>query len=115
MSKDVAWIFVHSLFFIVQKRVPLGGEPFAIGGVDMVKPEFAEYFDKTAILYSLAEGFPKGFEKAVNGDEWGIVLQGLFISEAEHDFLKRQGSDALLEKLKSQRAEINSLRRPSCA
>jgi hypothetical protein len=108
-GKDVPLIFVHSLFFIMQKKIALGSR-FAIGGIEMVNPDFAEYFQKVAIYYSLANGFEDGFETVKEG----LVYQGIFISWAEQDFLNRNGPTAFEEKFHAQDSDPCSLRRPSC-
>src|SRR5437870_1947068 len=61
-GKDVPVLFVSSLFFILQRKISLS-TPFAMGSIEMVKPEFAEYYGKAAIYYAPADGFPQGFER----------------------------------------------------
>jgi hypothetical protein len=112
-SKDVPLIFINSLFFILQHQVPLTA-PFAVGGIESVKPEFADYYGKNALYYSPAAGFPAGFEQVRLGGQTGVVHQGFFISWAEHDFLNRNGPEAFEEKLHAQEHEPCSLSRPSC-
>lgn len=112
-GKDVPFLFVNALFFVVQKGIPLGS-PFAIGGVEMLKPEFAEYFDKAALYVTTADGFGEGFEEVQAENGFGTVYQALFISWAEQDFLNRQGSAAFEQKLRGQDTDLCSLRRPSC-
>lgn len=112
-GKDVPELFVNSLFFILQNNIPLGSR-FAVGGVDMLNPDFAEHFAKVAIYYRLADELADGFEKLDCEGELGHVYQGIFISWVELDFLKRKGPDAFEEKLKSQEGDKWSLRRPSC-
>src|SRR5713101_2292752 len=101
-GKDVPLIFVHSLFFIMQKKIALG-VPFAIGGIELVNADFAEYFQKVAIYYTLANGFDEGFEKVKEG----VVYQGIFISWAEQDFLNRNGPKAFDEILHVQGQETD--------
>jgi hypothetical protein len=112
-SKDVPLLFVSSLFFILQRKIPLG-TPFAVGGIEMVKPEFAEYFGKAAIYYSPADGFPPGFDTVQRMGDAGHVLQGIFISWDEQDYLNRNGPGAFEEKLNAQEYDPCSLSRPSC-
>lgn len=112
-GKDIPYLFVNSLFFILERDIPLGSR-FAVGGVDLLKPDFAEYFDKVAIYYTMADGFDPGFEQVECDGDIGQVFQGIFISWAELDFLKRQGPDAFEEKFRTQDTELGSLRRPSC-
>src|SRR3982074_2451081 len=81
-GKDVPYLFINSLFFILDKEIPLGSR-FAVAGVDSLKPDFAEQFDKVAIYYNLADGFDEGFHEVKCGAEIGKVYQGIFISEAE--------------------------------
>src|SRR5260370_41134811 len=99
-GKDVPLIFVHSLFFIMQKKIALSSQ-FAVGGIEMVNPDFAEYFQKVALYYSLANGFDDGFEKVKEG----LVYQGIFISWAEQYFLNRNGPKAFDEMLHVQGQE----------
>lgn len=108
-GKDVPLIFVHSLLFIMRKKIALGSR-FAIGGVEMVNHDFADYFQKSAIYYMLADDFDEGFDKVKEGR----VYQGIFISWAEQDFLNRNGPDAFEKVYRSQDTDLCSLRRPSC-
>ena len=113
-GKDIPELFINSLFFILEKRIPLASH-FAIGGIERMKPDFAEYFDKQALYFMLADGFPPGFDQVVNDGDMGLVFQALFISWAEHDYLNRKGWQEFEERYKAQEeADPCSLRRPSC-
>jgi hypothetical protein len=112
LTKDVPYIFVNSLFFILDKSIALGNR-FAVGGVDSLKPDFAEYYDKAAIYYTLATGFDKGFDEVECGEETGQVYQGIFISAAELDFLHRHGPDAFEERINKEHEELWTVQRPS--
>ncbi len=115
-GKQVPFLFVNALYFIIQQRIPLGSK-FAVGGIDRLSPQFAEQFDKAALYFTLVtpeDEFQPGFEQVeCEGDE-GLVYQTLFISEAEHDFLKRNGGPTFEEKFRKQDADLCSLFRPSC-
>jgi hypothetical protein len=114
-GKDIRELFVNFLFFILERRIPLGSH-FVIGGVEKMKPDFAEYFDKQAIYFTLADEFPE----VVRDGHIGMVYQGIFISWAEHDYLNRKGWQEFEDRFHLQRkvdkaAEFPfSLRRPSC-
>jgi hypothetical protein len=112
LSKDVPYLFINSLFFILDKAIPLGLR-FAVAGVDSLRPDFAEYYDKVAIYYRLADGFDAGFGEVTCAEEAGQVYQGIFISGAELDYLRRKGPDAFEEGFNKQEAELCSLRRES--
>jgi hypothetical protein len=112
-GKDVPLIFVNALFFIFERRIAIASR-FAIGGVEMVNPDFAEYFNKAAIYFSPAQGFRPGFETVSWNQETGAVSQGIFISWSEQDFLNRNGPDALEDRLRGQESDPCSLRRPPC-
>jgi hypothetical protein len=112
-TKDVPLIFVNSLLFIMRRKIPLV-KPFSVGGIELVRPEFVEYYGKAAIYYSLAAGFPPNFERVQRLGDVGHVYQGLFISWAEQDFLNRNGPAAFEEKLHAHKYDPCSLRRPSC-
>ena len=113
LTKDVPFLFVNSLLFILERDIPLGSR-FAVAGVDLLNPEFAEYYDKVAIYYTLAGGRDDGFNEVQCEGETGKVYQGIFISAAELDLVRRKGPDAFEEKFKKQEGELYSLRRESC-
>jgi hypothetical protein len=110
--KDVPFLFVNALFYVAREQIPLASR-FAIGGVAALKPDFADRFDKAAIFFTVADGFPEGFEQVACDDQIGLVFQGLFISEAEHDFLRRRGPQELERRLRAQDEDPCSLFRPS--
>jgi hypothetical protein len=114
--KEVPFLFVNALLCITRNRIPLASR-FAVGGVANLAPEFADQYDKAALYFALADGFDPGFEKVECDGGVGLVFEAQFISEAEEDFLKRSGAEALEEKLRAQQAvsaNPSSLLRPSC-
>jgi len=111
--KEVPLIFVSSLFFILQHTIPLTAS-FAVGGIETVNPEFADYYDKAALYYAPADGFPPGFERVERLGDAGHVFQGIFISWAEQDYLNRNGPGAFEEKLNAHKGDPCSLSRVSC-
>lgn len=106
-------LFVNALFFILHKKIPLTA-PFAIGGLDLLQPEFVASYDKTALYFTLADGFGEGFERVQGPTGEGIVFQGIFISSAEHDFLNRQGVAAFESRFREEDEDLCSLRRTPC-
>lgn len=108
---QIKTLFVQSLFYIVHQGIPLT-TPFAIGGLELLQPAFVDYYDKSALYFTMADGFGEMFETVEEG-QW-VVFQAIFISAAEHDFLKRHGSAAFEMKFRRQDADLCSLRRPSC-
>lgn len=113
---DVKQLFVHFLFFILQKKIPLGSR-FSIGGIEVLNHDFADYYQKTGLYVMPADGFGPGFEEFDCLGETAHVYQGLFVSYAEQDFLRRSGPDAFEERLKrqeGQETELCALQRPSC-
>ncbi len=110
---EVKSLFVQSLFFIVHQGIPLT-TPFAIGGLELLQPGFVDNYDKSALYYTLADGFGKGFEHVHGPAGEGVVFQGIFISAAEHDFLNRKGATAFEDQFREQDFDLCSLRRPSC-
>ncbi len=115
---DGAWdevpvLFVNSLFYMIERRIALGSR-LVIGGIDKLNPGFADYFHKEALYYTVADGFPEGFERLAWDHEVGLVYQAIFISASELDFIKRQGAAAFEERFRAQDADLCSLRRPPC-
>jgi len=113
-GKDVPFIFINSLFFILQRKIPLQ-TGLVIGGVEMINPDFAEYFNKAALYYTLADDLRPGLGAVELGDDSGEVYQALFVSWAEQDYIKRHGHEAFAKRLAEQDADPCSLQRPSCA
>jgi hypothetical protein len=112
-GKDIPFLFVNALCLILQKRIPLGSH-FVIGGVESLKPDFAEYFHKHALYFTLLlQPSKPGLEK-IERDDTGLVFQALFISWAEEDYLKRNGWQDFEERLHVQGGNLFSLQRPSC-
>lgn len=111
--KDVPYLLVNALFFMIRQRIRLGSR-FAIGGVEALLPDFAEQFDKSAIYFTPASGFAAGFERVAMAEQMGSVYQGLFISDAENALLVGFGADELEEQLRDQGGDLSSLRRTSC-
>ncbi len=112
--QDVPFLFVNALYFIARQGIPLT-TPFAIGGIDRLAPAFAAQFDKEALYFNHADGFGEGFDAVPCAGEEGHVYQALFVSAAEHDYLKRHGVEAFEEKYRAQtdQADLCSLFRPS--
>lgn len=112
-GKDVRNLFVNYLFFILGHNIPLTG-PFTIGGLDKLNPDFADYYSKVALYFTLADGFGPGFEKIEAGGETGLVFQAIVISWPEQDYINRNGAAAFEEKFRGQGGELCALNRPSC-
>jgi hypothetical protein len=109
-GRDVPKLFVNYLYFILQNKIPLT-EPFTIGGLDNLNAAFADYYDKAAAYFTFAEGFGSGIRPIEFDRETGHIFQGILISWAEQDFIKRHGSPAFESKLRSQ---LYALNRRSC-
>jgi len=112
-GKDVPQLFVNNLFFILQHNIPMTG-PFTIGGLDKLNPDFADYYNKVALYFTLADGFGPGFDRVEAAGESGLVFQAIFISWPEQDFIHRKGAAAFEEKRRAQDEQLWALNRPSC-
>jgi hypothetical protein len=110
--KDVPFLMVNALFFMIGKRIPLASK-YCIGGVDVLLPRFAEQFGKSALYFTDATGFPEGFERVEAGGESAGVFQGIFVSPQELAFIQRHGGAEFEAKLEEGDADPCSLRRPS--
>jgi hypothetical protein len=111
-QKDIPFLLVNALFFLIGQRIPLASK-CCIGGVDVLLPRFAEQFGKSAIYFTVATGFPEGFERLEADGETAEVFQGIFVSPQERAFIQRHGGDEFEVKLKDSDADPCSLRRPS--
>ncbi len=90
-GKDVPDLFVNSLFFILDKDIPLGSR-FAVAGVDSLNPDFAEHYNKAAIYYDVADGFDEGFGRVECDGETGLVYQGSIHLRGGIGFSQTQGA-----------------------
>jgi len=110
---DVKALFVNTLFFLLQRNIPLQ-KGIVLGGIEVSNAGFAEFYDKSALYLTVADGFAPGFDTLSRGAETGQVLQGIFVSWAEQDFIARKGADAFEQQYRAQDCDLCSLRRPSC-
>ena len=77
--------------------------------------DFADQYDKAALYFTEADGFPEGFDRVeCNDPQIGRVYQALFVSAAEQSYIQRLGGPAFEDRLKEQDEEPCSVLRPSC-
>lgn len=100
-SPDVPFLFVNALFFILHRDLPLGSG-FAVGGVDLLCPDFAEEHRKVALYFTTLDDVVPEFARLHCEGEVGRVFQAVFISESQLDLLNRFGP-ADLEKVLRER------------
>ena len=110
---DVPFLLANALFFVLTHAVPLDGR-FTLGGVESLRPAFAEFYDKAALYFTRAEGFPEGFDEVPCGDETAGVYQAVFVSAEEQEYIQQKGGEAFEQKVKAQQADLCRLRRLSC-
>lgn len=110
---DVPFLLVNALFFVLSHDIPLDGR-FTIGGVEALRPDFAEFYDKAALYVMPADGFPEGFAPVPCGRDAGGVFQAVFVSEEEQEYIAQKGGPAFEAKVKAQQADLCRLRRLSC-
>lgn len=111
-DKEIPRLFINSLFFILQRAIPLGSR-FSIKFGDQNHP-LAKRFGKTAFYFThpaIPDGFfaidpmseqqigKDTFDKVRRGDSFGRVYQAFFITAEEDKYLDEAGTDALEEKL----------------
>lgn len=111
-DREVPSLFVNALFFVLHHDIPLGSR-FAIGGIDQMRPAFAQRHHKSALYFTLAQNENDAFNKVRNGEEFGRVYQAFFISPEEDRFLEEVGADAFEKKFAEQPGDRFSVRRPS--
>lgn len=116
LGEDVRQLFLNFMFLVAEKNIPLGSR-FAVGGIERIDPEFAEYYDKAALyVFPIGpeDGFKPGFEEVDCPGRTGEVFQALFISWPEQDLVRRRGGEALEEKIRAlEEDEACKLSRPS--
>jgi hypothetical protein len=112
-SAEVPFLFVNALFFVLRQQISLGSR-FTVGGIDKLRPDFAEFCDKSAFYFMPAEGFQEGFDTVECGGDEGKVYQAVFVSEEEADYIADKGGKAFEERVKAQEADLCRLRRLPC-
>lgn len=100
-GRDVQKIFANYPLFILQHNIPMTG-PFTIGGLDNLNAAFADYYDRVAAYFMRPQVLGPDFAEVERAEETGTIFLGVFISGAEQDYLKRQGSPAFEQKFWSQ-------------
>jgi hypothetical protein len=111
---DVPFLLINALFFVLHKGIALDSR-FTIGGIDKLRPQFAEFYDKSALYFMPAvEGFPEGFTPVPCGADEGGVYQAVFIADEEDEYIRDKGGAAFEAKIKAQTADVCRLRRLSC-
>lgn len=113
VGPDVPFLLVNALFLILHHGIALGSR-FTIGGIATLRPEFAEFFDKSALYIMPADGFPEGFTPLQCGADVGEVYQAAFVSPEEEEYIDEKGGAAFEAKVKAQSADLCRLRRLSC-
>jgi hypothetical protein len=112
-QKDVPFLLVNALYFMIGKRIPLDSK-CCIGGVDVLLPRFAEHFGKSALYIQPATGFREGFQRVEADGESAQVFQAIFVSPQEYSFIQRNGGAEFEQRMEESDADPCSLSRPSC-
>jgi hypothetical protein len=110
---DVPFLFANALLFVLQHSIPLGAR-FTVGGIEALRPDFADLYDKAALYFMPAEGFAEGFTEVKCGADMGTVFQAVFVSDEEADYIARKGGAAFEQRVKAQEADLCRLRRLPC-
>jgi hypothetical protein len=110
---DVPLLFANALLYVLQMKIPIGSR-FTVGGVEALRPDFAEFFDKSALYFMPAEGFKEGFERVECGADEGKMYQAVFVSDEEAEYIAEKGGAAFEARVKAQNADLCRLRRLSC-
>lgn len=113
IGPDVPFLLVNALFLVLHHDIALGSR-FTIGGIATLRPDFAEFFDKSALYVMPAVGFPEGFAPVNCGADVGGVCQAVFVSPEEEEYIDEKGGAAFEAKVKTQGADLCRLRRLSC-
>jgi hypothetical protein len=110
---DVPFLFANALLFVLERSIALGSR-FTVGGIEALRPDFADFFDKAALYFMPAEGFPEDFAALECGADTGQVYQAVFVSEEEAEYIDAKGGAAFEARVKAQEADLCRLRRLSC-
>jgi hypothetical protein len=113
LGPDVPFLFANALLFVLQNKIALGTR-FTVGGVEALRPHFADLYDKSALYFMLAEGFREGFDMVECGADTGTVYQAIFVSDEEAEYIQEKGGAAFEARVKAQDADLCRLRRLSC-
>ena len=102
-------LFVKVLSFLIAKKLPLG-PGMAIGGIDVLAPEFYGQYHKSALYFTEPTLFTGAFRKI---DDRCRIFMAFFISPEEEQWLKAHGTEAFEKLLEEKKADIISLTRES--
>ena len=112
---ETVWTAVlSSLDFLLKVRQPIQ-EISYLRYLHRTVPEFYEKYGKSALALASPYPFPDEFAtfplrpSGCNGK----VLMGFLLSDAEAEFIEREGFDALATRLEEQKVDVIELSRPS--
>ncbi len=116
MPVDNGWnetpqILASTLFNIIQSNKRIGWG-FSMRFAN-VFPDFVEAYGKSAIYFTLPFDVPHGFTKVNCGKKIGHVYLACYISEAEHQFFVREGTEQFDSLLEEKKVDIFNITRPS--
>ena len=104
-----AELFVKVLNFIIDRQLPLN-KGMTIGGIQGLKPEFFQTYQKSALYFTEPTMFTGAFREV--GDDCRIYM-AIFISPEEEAFIKKNGAEAFEKRMEQEKTDVIRLDRDS--
>lgn len=113
-NPDDEWpyILASSLFYLVNSRMQLGWG-MIVGGVEIVAPDFVDWYKKPALYFSLPTLFPDYVRRVRQGAAVGKLYLITPITQPERDYFTKHGATEFERLLESSRVDTLELDRPS--
>lgn len=113
MDEIVLEAVTTSLSFLLRLEVPIEGVSY-LRHLHRSVPAFFERYGKSALAFTAPYPFPEDFAVVrLSPSGRGKIWMGFFLSDAEVQFVEREGFDAFLTLLEAQGIDVIDLARPS--
>ncbi|MCL4266746.1 MAG: suppressor of fused domain protein [Anaerolineae bacterium] len=110
--KQTPYILTNTLFYMVQRRMPIG-QGTSIGGIENIDPEFCKKYQKSALYFTWPFELPEGFTEVNCGTSTGYVFLAIYISKKEYDFFRKYGAKQFESLLENEGVDVLHLSRQS--
>ncbi len=106
-------LLANCLFYFAQRHSAMRRGTL-VDSLGNLSPKFALRFGKSALYLTSCQGFPSDFSKVkLGGDNDGSLVQAVFLSKPEAQFLRENGVEAFETSLQGARVDPIALSRPS--
>jgi hypothetical protein len=114
--KDIPVLLANALFGVIQAGIQFGPGTL-IGGLETIRPQFAQLYQKTAFYFGTTNTIstlPSEFGRVMCQGAEGAMHVGYLVSPEESAYWEVHRSKRFQELLQKERVDLFHLSRPSC-